>query len=136
MNWLVIWAIAAPWILTRVIKLWTDVSRHRKFEWKMLFNDGGMPSSHTALSVGLAATMYLETGFSNYFFISLVLALIVMRDAMRVRRIVGEHSAILNRLLKHKDAEKLDERVGHTGPEVTIGAVIGVVVPWLLYALF
>jgi acid phosphatase family membrane protein YuiD len=127
-------SVLLAWLTTRVWKLSTDYSKEKKLSWKMLFNDGGMPSSHTGLSVGLATTMYFETGLSYYFLISLVLAVIVMRDAYKVRYLVGQHSKILNQLLgKDKKKYTLDERAGHTPWEVFWGAVVGIGVPWLLY---
>jgi acid phosphatase family membrane protein YuiD len=67
------------------------------------------------------------------FAIALVLALIVMYDAMNLRAEAGKHADLLNELLllsvikeAYKEREKLKELLGHTPFEVMAGAIIGV----------
>ncbi len=112
-----------------------------------------MPSSHTATVVGLASAMGLSLGFrSNEFAISFVLAIIVMHDAMGIRRHAGYHAALLNQLatdfsnlleiIKHPNPnnyatrEKLKELLGHQPAEVFFGALLGFIIALILYPIY
>ena len=98
-----------------------------------------MPSSHSASVCALATACCIREGFgSPAFGISMVLAFIVMRDAMGMRRQVGEHAKVLNRLFKNlsdslNDPEltekALEELAGHTPLQVFAGMILGILVP-------
>ena len=68
-------------------------------------------------------------------FPSMLLAMVVMYDAMGVRKETGTEAKILNRLRKRdiRDGVKplfnkpLEEKMGHTLPEVLVGIAIGIV---------
>ncbi|MBN2459031.1 divergent PAP2 family protein [Candidatus Woesearchaeota archaeon] len=131
-----IMGIALSWIVGRVIKSIIDFKKEKRFVCQGFFRDGGMPSLHTAFVVATATGLYLETRVSYLFILSVVLALIVMNDAMKVRWITGEQSKAINQLMaKKKGYAKLEERVGHTPAEVFVGLIIGVLVPYLVYSL-
>ena len=104
----------------------------------------GMPSGHSAMVVSLAMIIALEEGLkSPLFAVSVILAIIIMRDALGVRRYLGEHGKILNILVKDlKDDQVLDERyphllerIGHTPAQVLVGALIGLLVSFIGYWL-
>jgi len=124
-------SIAITWIIVKIIKTIIQ-SRKKGFGWKALLYDGGMPSSHTVLVVSLATGLYLETGFSYLFIISVVLALTVMWDAMNVRMKVEQHAKILNKL--QKDI-KLSEHVGHKPIEVLVALIFGIIIPIIIYTI-
>ena len=76
-------------------------------------------------------------GFGSVgFSIAAVLAVIVMYDAAGVRQSVGQHSAILNLIVKELSTKvsKLErekdfrEFVGHTPFQVLIGALLGIAI--------
>ncbi|MFC1618280.1 divergent PAP2 family protein [Patescibacteria group bacterium] len=103
---------------------------------------GGMPSAHTAFTVSMATLAGLVAGFNSVpFMIAAVMALIIIRDALGLRMHLSAHSKILNRVIK--DAQGVDqkkypflgERLGHTGPEVIVGAIIGALLTWGLWYL-
>ncbi|KAJ0963048.1 hypothetical protein J5N97_028170 [Dioscorea zingiberensis] len=84
---------------------------------------GGMPSTHSSSVVAAATSIGLERGFSDSIFgMSVVFAALIMYDAQGVRREVGNHAKILNRLLKiyeksivyHKQDGPGDSRPGMT----------------------
>ena len=93
-----------------------------------------MPSAHSAFVIGLAIAVGLHDGFqSTIFAVSLVFALVVMYDALSLRREAGKHADILNELLllstirdAFKEREALKELLGHTPLEVVAGAVLGI----------
>ena len=111
--------------------------RHKSLSWHDLVVTGGMPSSHSAFVVSLASIVYLEEGLSTAFVISLVLALIVLRDAFGVRRTVGMEGKQIERLLKlHKLKSKFHYSMGHTPLEVGVGAAIGLACSLTVFFLF
>jgi len=90
-----------------------------------------MPSSHSAVAVSISTAVALTEGYSNLFIVSLFLSLIVIRDALGVRRSAGLQSKALNQLGSDLSAkfgiryESVKEVHGHTWPEVFIGAILG-----------
>ena len=113
----------------QLLKLIIFFFRHKTLSWHDLVVTGGMPSSHSAFVVALATIIYLLEGVSTAFVISLVLGLIVLRDAFGVRRTVGMEGKQIERLLKlHKLKSKFHYSMGHTPLEVAVGALIGFLV--------
>ena len=86
----------------------------------------------------LAVTSGLEYGYdSPIFAVCVVLAIIVMHDAMGVRREAGRHAKAINELLETLSSQqepdvKLKEFLGHTPMQVCCGAVLGFAVAWIL----
>ncbi|GJN15048.1 hypothetical protein PR202_gb01934 [Eleusine coracana subsp. coracana] len=86
---LVAWAVAqtAKAVLTSFIE--------RRWDMRMLFSSGGMPSSHTALCTALTASVALCHGVSDALFpVCLGFTLIVMYDATGVRRHAGMQAEV------------------------------------------
>ena len=141
-NFMLASAVSA-WIVAQILKVFTGIFKLKKFTVvEFLFGTGGMPSSHTAAVCAVATSSALLFGVGSYqFAISMVLAMIVMRDAMGMRRQVGEHAKALNIIIKElsqakNDAEltikALGELAGHTPLQVFAGATLGIIVPPLL----
>ena len=113
MNALLAWATA------QLLKFFIYLAVNRTIDWKRLTGDGGMPSGHSATVTALA--------------VCVILAVIVMHDAMGVRREAGRHAKAINELLEMLDSEeapevKLKEFLGHTPMQVCCGAVLGFIV--------
>jgi uncharacterized protein len=121
-----------------------------ELKWKLMFSTGGMPSSHTATIISLTTVIGLMAGFhSNEFAICVIVSMIVMHDAMGVRRHAGYHAEVLNTLLadfntlietikhpnlkKTESRDKLKELLGHQPTEVFFGALTGILVGGLTY---
>ncbi|OEL27730.1 hypothetical protein BAE44_0011251 [Dichanthelium oligosanthes] len=128
---LVAWAVAqvAKALLTSVVE--------RRWDLRMLFSSGGMPSSHTALCTALTASVALCHGVSDALFpVCLGFTLIVMYDATGVRRHAGMQAEVLNKIVEdlfqgHPISErKLKELLGHTPSQVFAGAFLGILVAW------
>jgi len=101
----------------------------------LLWRTGGMPSSHSAVVCSLAASAGIKEGFdSNIFVISLIFAMIVLRDALGVRRSAGIQAKALNNLGKQTaqkieiDFHSVKEIQGHTPPEVIVGSLLGIAI--------
>jgi uncharacterized protein len=118
-------------LLAEMVKALIDrVQKRSKIRF---INPGGMPSGHSAFVSSLVVVVAEREGIgSTAFMVSAVLALIVMYDAMNLRGQVGQHAKILNRLDKKAD---LEESVGHTLPEVVVGALFGALVALGLLSL-
>lgn len=119
--------------ITQIIKFLIK-SNQQKFNFKNLLAYSGMPSGHSALIVSLATIAGLREGFhSPAFAVSAIFAIIVIRDALGIRRYLGQHGRILNVLVKDlKDDQVLDEKyphllekIGHTPAQVLVGSLIG-----------
>ena len=117
--------------LVNLIGLWF---RHKTLTWHDLIVTGGMPSSHSAFVVALACIIYLQEGTTSAFAISLVLALIVIRDAFGVRRSVGMEGKAIEKLFRmHKIRSRFHYSLGHTPAQVGVGALVGLVIALLVY---
>ena len=134
----IVLAPAFAWLLCQIIKIIINVVVDRKFTLERLFGDGGMPSGHSATVTCLVVMVGWTAGFdSPLFAISGVLAMIVMHDAMGVRREAGKQAVSIKELaeainkafLSHDNAIKtqnLKVLVGHTPLQVFFGALVGV----------
>lgn len=129
------WCVAQ--ILKTLIHLWFT----RSFVVERLVGSGGMPSSHSATVCALATAVCIERGTgSPEFAIALILAIVVMYDAMGVRRETGIQAKVLNEMITLFEdmgsdmppQEKLKEFVGHTPLQVLIGALLGIVLAILI----
>lgn len=105
-----------------------------------LIGYGGLPSNHTCIVSAMAALIALREGAdSPVFGVALTLAFIVVLDAGSLRREVGRHAVLLNRISGEKPglAEKtLRERMGHTKTEILAGAALGCLVAYAMDTLF
>ena len=129
----VLWAAVAGWLVAQGIKVVLALILTRKFEPSYIFASGGMPSSHSALVVGLATGVARVDGLGSvYFALAAVFAGVVMYDAAGVRRAVSKQARILNLMLddffneRGLDVHRLGELIGHTPVEVFAGAALGI----------
>jgi|SRR3989338_2286530 len=130
-------AVLAGGFGAQLLKLVIYFFRHKSLSWHDLVVTGGMPSSHSAFVVSLASIIYLEEGLSTAFVISLVLTLIVLRDAFGVRRTVGMEGKQIEKLLKlHKLKSKFHYSMGHTPLEVAVGVLLGLACSLTVFFLF
>ena len=123
------------WCIAQVIKTVIFAIVNKKIDIERLTGDGGMPSAHSATVCSLATTAAAAFGLaSSEFAITLVLAIIVMHDAMGVRREAGKHAKALNELfaMMADSSEEPDlilkEFLGHTPLQVFFGALLGITV--------
>ena len=100
-----------------------------KIRFGIMFETGGMPSSHSALITGAASGIGFQLGFdSPIFALAIAISLIVMYDASGVRKSAGIQAAELNKLSKILDPKSevdLKETLGHTKFEVFVGSILG-----------
>ena len=111
------------------------------FNAERLVGSGGMPSSHSATVCALAtAAGYQYGGGSFQFAITAIFAIVVVYDAIGVRRETGLQAQVINEMMDFFKTmgqpvsyeEKLKEFVGHTPMQVLVGAILGILIA-LLY---
>ena len=123
---------ALGWLTAQVLKTIIFAITNHGLNWSRLVGDGGMPSGHSATVTAIAVSCGMELGFdSPIFAVACFMAIIVMHDAMGVRRETGQQSQVLNHLVEVVYAknltpeEKLKEFVGHTPLQVFFGFLLG-----------
>ena len=159
-NYYLIVAIIA-WVSAQIIKTVLTLIKTKELNLERLIGSGGMPSAHSATVCALAVAVSRKTGVSSAeFAMAVILAAIVMYDAMGVRRAAGEHAKVINKIvfdfkkfgngdvikftkemaddiddeeLELEDEDKLlKEFIGHTPLEVLAGALLGVLIAILM----
>ena len=125
----------AAWLIAQIFKVLLTSFRQRRLNLRVLAETGGMPSSHSAIVMGLTSAVGRINGVaSDIFAVALILSLVVMYDAAGVRRAAGRQAAVLNRLVEDLvhmrgiQEDRLRELLGHTPIEVLVGGVLGIVV--------
>ena len=130
------------WLCAQVSKTIIHLIIHKKLVWERMFGDGGMPSAHSAIVASVATATGIECGLeSPLFAVAVILAVIVMHDAVGVRQETGKQAKVINSMLelfsslesgKLTPEETLKEFVGHTGRQVIAGALVGIATALIL----
>jgi acid phosphatase family membrane protein YuiD len=149
-------------VIGQLSKPFTSVVLYGKnLDFRSVFQAGGFPSTHSSSVVAAATAIAFERGFADSIFgLTVVYAGLIMYDAQGVRREVGKHAKVLNKLtanarrsevmsLKGNESNKaltseeiseeiappLKESIGHTEVEVIAGALFGFLVTLSVYSL-
>lgn len=145
-NYVLVAAVIS-WCAAQFIKTVIYVIVKKEFNSERLVGAGGFPSSHSATVCAATIAMARKLGpASPEFAIMFILALIVMYDAMGVRRAAGMHAKAINKIniqllennILDEDSEleddkknknkELKEFLGHTPFEVVGGALLGILI--------
>ena len=121
--------------LAQFLKPFTHWVVTKEFDWHRLADNGGMPSSHSALVSAATIGVGIENGFdSPLFAVAVAITMIVTYDAAGVRRAAGEHGRAINLII----AEELSgnpiyqphfkEVLGHSRKEVAAGIAFGALI--------
>jgi len=131
-------AVFLSWFVAQLLKVILGGTLKKKYDFRWLFDTGGMPSAHSATVASLATVTGLYYGFNTIpFLIALLFCLITMFDAAGVRRHFGRQAKILNEMMDDfytKGAvpeKRVKELLGHTPVEVFAGALTGVLIALL-----
>ncbi len=125
------------WLIAQILKTIIHTTLTRSFQAERLVGSGGMPSSHSATVCALATSTGILCGLDSVAFaLAAIFAIVVMYDAMGVRRETGRQSKVLNEMIelfshmgKNVSVEDtLREFIGHTPLQVLVGAVLGIVI--------
>ena len=127
-NSVLFWSLLSC-LLAQFFKIIFNFFLNGEIRFGIIFETGGMPSSHSALITGATSGIGYELGFdSSIFALAVALALIVMYDASGVRRSAGIQAEEINKLSKKLDPQSevfLKESIGHTKIEVMVGSLLG-----------
>lgn len=139
------------WLAAQIIKTVVHAIKVKSFDPERIVGAGGMPSSHSSLVVSVVIyTLRVEGYSSPLFAFAVLLAAIVIYDAMSVRYNAGLHAKELNRMRRIidemddeisqlsgadeddieelSDQKDLKEFLGHTPIEVLAGAMLGIII--------
>lgn len=140
------------WLAAQLIKTVIYSIKFKTFNPERIVGAGGMPSSHSSLVISVAIyTLRLKGVQSTEFAFAMLLAVIVIYDAMSVRYNAGLHAKELNKLRKIIDdlddeisqisgsdenpdidelvnQKGLKEFLGHTPIEVLAGSMLGILI--------
>jgi acid phosphatase family membrane protein YuiD len=125
------------WFLAQVVKAAVMLLKTNRRSGKdilatITWRTGGMPSSHAAVVSAMTTSIFFNEGFSNLFAVSFFISLIIMRDAMGVRRSSGMQGKSLNSLGRSLEERfgleyhPVNEVQGHAPLEVVIGSLLGI----------
>jgi len=127
-NSVLFWSLISC-LLAQFFKVIFNFFSTGKIRFGIIFETGGMPSSHSALITGTASGIGFQLGFdSPVFALAIAVSLIVMYDASGVRKSAGIQAAEINKLSKKLDPKSqvaLKETLGHTKSEVIVGSILG-----------
>ncbi len=144
MMLIVILTLAAA-VIAQAGKFLVPANYRRGLTIKKFNAYSGMPSSHAATVVALATIVGLVAGWASAEFgLALIFAILIVRDALGLRNQVGAEGKAINQLVKELQSKKLinknyptfEEHVGHTGAQVLVGSLIGVIISLLGFYLF
>ena len=127
-NKLLFWSLFSC-LTAQILKIVFNFFSAGELRIGIIFETGGMPSSHSALITSLTSGLGMELGFDDPIFaLAVGISLIVMYDASGVRRSAGLNAKEINKLSKSLDENstlKLKETLGHSKLEVIVGSLIG-----------
>ena len=124
--------VVAPlmaWILAQVLKYLGQAYKASSFkDLSFLYKSGNMPSSHSALMLSLLTVIGMRDGTGSALFaVVLVLSMIVLYDAVNVRRSVGEQGPIVVELAQKAGIRQtIHLAMGHRISEVAVGGGLGI----------
>ena len=129
------------WFVAQILKTLIYTLMTKRFEPERLVGSGGMPSSHSSTVCAMAAASGQIYGLGSLeFAVTVIIAIIVMHDAMGVRLETGKQAKLINEIVetfktmngKTLAEEKLKEFVGHTPLQVLMGAILGIAIGILM----
>lgn len=116
------------WFAAGILKFSINSFKVKKLAFSLI-GCGGLPSNHSAIVSSMAALIALKEGIGHPAFgVAVTLAFIVTLDASSLRRQVGKHAVLLNKIAPNINCQTLRERMGHTPTEILAGIVVGIMV--------
>jgi len=144
-NRVLLTALAA-WLIGQFIKMPVYYLLHRKWNWAILYSPGGFPSSHSCLITATTLSIGLFDGFNSPVFgLAVAMSMIVVYDAVSVRRQAGLQAKMINEIVRMIFAgqpipqKQLREVLGHTPVEAFAGVILGILIAlavWVLFPLY
>ncbi len=123
--------------VAQILKVILTLITEKQIVWDRFIETGGMPSAHSAAVTALSVSLGMKYGWdSPLVAISFIFAYIVMYDATGVRQAAGKHAQLINELIDELghlfdegfQPKTLKTLLGHTLPQVFLGALLGVLI--------
>lgn len=148
-NYILVTSVLS-WCIAQLLKTIINLIKYKKFSVERLFGAGGWPSAHSAMVCSAATAVLRVDGVkSTTFAIMSIVALITMYDAMGVRRAAGLHAKEINKINKiltqpnskplanitqaaNTTFAVMKEYLGHTPFEVVSGALLGILLAFIM----
>ena len=141
----ILWTSFGATLAAQLLKVLLVLLADRRWAPDRMLETGGMPSSHSAAVAALATSMGIAYGWASpQFTISAVFGSIIMYDATGIRRAAGKQAELINELV-HELTDVFDEGfkpealktlLGHTYPQVLVGALLGVLTAVVSFTYF
>lgn len=135
--------VLVSWTLAQFLKIFYHRYKTGKWNFRIFFETGGMPSSHSSSVTALTTGVGLQAGWNTPLFTAcFVFAAVVMHDATGVRRAAGKQAEILNRLIEdiysegEAKVQKLRRIGGHDPFEVFAGAALAIITTLTMYYVY
>jgi acid phosphatase family membrane protein YuiD len=135
-------AALTAWFIAQVLKVLIEFILLKRWNWALLFQAGGMPSSHSAMVSAMALSIGLYMGFDlPVFAVASILAMIVIYDATGIRREAGRQAVLINTIIeeiakgKLSQHKRLKEVLGHTPGEAILGTLLGLGISLIFWIL-
>jgi len=125
--------VLITWITAEVLKVLSDLIVHKKFRADYLLHYGGMPSSHSTFVTSIVLSIGLVEGFTTSFLLALAIWMLIMRDLIVIRGHIDTNAENIRKISKNKIGI---DRISHNLLQVTVGTILGVILPIVLYFLF
>jgi len=139
----IIIAAIATLFIVQSIKLTTDKIKSNFNIKNILTSYGGMPSSHTAIVASLCTIVGYYAGIDSLIFgLCVIFSLIIVADAMVLRGYIDRNSASLKKIMETLPSEEQKKlmpiitKLKHTFPQVLVGAMLGIVIGYLVQLIF
>ena len=136
-------AALIAWSIAQILKVLIEFITLRRWNWALLFQAGGMPSSHSAMVSAAALATGLYVGFDlPVFAVASILAMIVIYDATGIRREAGRQAVLINNIIEEIAKGKLYQHIrlkevlGHTPGEAILGTLLGLGIALIIWMLF
>lgn len=133
------------WLVAQLLKTFIHMYFTKSFVAERLVGSGGMPSAHSSTVCALSTAAALQYGLDSFqFAICTIFAIVVMYDALGVRRETGIQAKVINEMMELfnnmdqelSTGERLKELVGHTPLQVLMGAILGICIAFLMSGLY
>ncbi len=135
-------AALTAWFIAQILKVLIEFILLKRWNWALLFQAGGMPSSHSAMVSAMALSIGLYMGFDlPVFAVASILAMIVIYDATGIRREAGRQAVLINTIIeeiakgKLSQHKRLKEVLGHTPGEAILGTLLGLGISLIFWIL-
>ena len=129
------------WLIAQFLKTIIHTALTKSFVAERMVGSGGMPSSHSSTVCALAPSTCIRYGSASFeFAIAAFFAIVVMYDAIGVRRETGIQAKVLNEMMELFSRmgkgvsmeDRLKEFIGHTPLQVLAGAILGILIAFVV----